>query len=347
MKIKILLVIAGAAIAVPTMLRAQPNPTAPQEQFEQTQHQMQLQNPPMLNLSTNTEAPEIYPGENADVGPQHILKSRPPRKTWFEVVADSQYYYSDNLKLSDGDKVSGPLFVNTIQAAFAPEAFQLGSGQFAPTVGYRSQWFNYGLGGGPSHIDMLDFNAQTAFASGRYQMGLWSVFGEFDFTRLLDQDKYKEVYREYVPTIGIQRTFPVCDKLAFSVGGQVDYHWTEIPKNSSFPQTDVNNRFDASLLLAAAWQVMPKLVLQPFYRLQFTDYQGYADGTTESDGVTVIHRERQDVINTLGTTLTYYITKNISARIFANYEIKDNDFSKTYDYHKFDGGGGAGLDIRF
>jgi len=301
-----------------------------------------MQNPRMLDVSTNLEAPEIYPGENADVGPQHILKAGAPRKTWFEVVADSQYFYSDNLFLSDKNKQDGSIFVNTIQAAFAPEPFALGSGKMAVAVGFRSQWFNYGLGGGPTNISALDFNAQTAFATARYQFGNWQAYGEFDFTRLLSQPNYVEAYREYVPSLGIQRVFPVCDKLVLSAGASVGYHWTETPVIIN-QGSDVNDRFDASISLSASWEPIRKLVIQPIYRFQFTDYPHFTDSVT----TTAKPVERQDQINTFGLTTTYYFTKNISARIFANYEIRLNDYSAVYTYHKFDGGGGLGLDIRF
>jgi len=304
-----------------------------------------MQNPRMLDLSTNLEAPEIYPGENADVGPQHILKAGAPRKTWLEVVADSQYFYSDNLLLSDKGKQDGAIFVNTIQAAFAPEAFALGSGKMAVAVGFRSQWFNYGLDGSGSGgtngsgLNRLDFNAQTAFATARYQFGNWQVYSEFDFTRLLSQPNYVESYREYVPSLGLQRVFPISDKLILSAGASVGYHWTETPRLTHQP-TFVNDRFDASILLSASWEPIRKLVIQPMYRFQFTDYPHFTDTTS-------IPKTRQDQINTFGLTTTYYFTKNISARVFANYEIRLNDYSAVYTYHKFDGGGGLGLDIRF
>src|SRR5450432_2530753 len=94
----LLLVCAG----LPGLLRAQPAPVV--EQFGRTQRYLQWQKPRPLNLSTNTEAPELYPGENADVGPQRILRLK-PRKTYFEVIADSQCLYTGNVYLSENNKV--------------------------------------------------------------------------------------------------------------------------------------------------------------------------------------------------------------------------------------------------
>src|ERR1035441_10562474 len=72
---------AGSLLAQPTA------PTAIQQQqnFQQNMEQRQ----PLISLKPGTNAPEIYQGENADVGPQHILRLLPQR-TYFMVQADSQ-----------------------------------------------------------------------------------------------------------------------------------------------------------------------------------------------------------------------------------------------------------------
>ena len=323
---------------LPLWLRAQPNPAI--EQYERTQRQMQLPKPRTLNLSTNKEAPELYPGENADVGPQRILRLT-PRKTHFEVVADSQFLYTDNAYLSDNSKIDTTLFVNTIQAAFAPEPAKVGRGQFAPTLGYRSQWFNYDLAGGDEALPHLDFTAQTAFLNGRYQLGEWQFFGGFDFTRLLDQSRYEEVYREYTPAIGLQRFITINDKLMIVVGGQFSYHFTDMQTNSGVGP-DVNNRYELGANISLNYEIIPRLILQPFYRFQYSEYRGFTDTETTPAA------PRYDYVHTAGASVAYYFNRNVAVRLFASYECKDSSYSTgTYDYHKFDAGGGLTLDFRF
>src|SRR5581483_9538675 len=73
----------------------------------------------MPNLMPGTNAPELYSDEDADVGPQHIL-SLSPRRTMFEVSADSEYLWTDNALLQPNGGVESTIFVNTISAAYVP-----------------------------------------------------------------------------------------------------------------------------------------------------------------------------------------------------------------------------------
>ena len=331
--------------ALPELLPAQPATAI--DRFERSQREAPFRPPSQLNLSTNREAPELYPGENTDVGLQRILRLK-PRKTYFEALADSQYFYTDNAFLSDQNKNITALFVNTIQAAFAPEPYRMAKGQFAPQLGYRSQWFNYDLDGHDDGLNFLDFNAQTVFLAGHYQLGLWQFSAGFDFTRLLDQSRYEEAYREYVPNFAIQRFFPVDDKLTIVIGGQFNYHFSEVNPLAqiqtnlvSKTNTRVNDRYDFSAGISLSYEVIPQLVLQPFYRMQYTHYSGF------SDNPLVARSSRVDFVHTVGASVAYYFNKNVSARVFASYERKDSDYSATYDYHKLDAGGGLSFDFRF
>ena len=339
MKNKNLFVLLAALGAVlPRCAQAQPTPAV--ERFERSQTALPPPKPLRLNLSTNAEAPELFPGENADVGSQHILRLVPRRK-YFEVVADSQYLFTDNPFLSDQSKTSTALLVNTIQAAFAPDPYFIGKGQFAPAVGFRSQWFNYDLDGSGGALNVpLDFNAQTAFLNARYQRGSWQLYGGFDFIRLVDQGTYKEAYREYTPTFGVQRFFAVNDRLVFTAGAQFGYHLTELSALNPAGQ-DVNNRFDGVLNLSLNYEIVPRLFVQPFYRFQYTYYSGFSD--------TTVAISRNDQINTFGTSLIYYFNQHISVRLFASYELKASDYSVVidYNYHKLDAGGGLSLNFRF
>jgi len=338
---KTLAVLIALGAGLPALVRAQP--TAPIQQFERTQRELPLRRPGLLNLSTNTEAPELYPGENTDVGPQRILRLK-PRKTYFEIIADSQFFHTDNALLSDKTKAGTTLFVNTVQAALAPEAYKLGSGQFSPQLGFRSQWFDYGLSGHDGGLSHLDFNAQTAFINGRQEWGLWQLFGGLDFTRLLDQHHYAEGYREYVPALGLQRFFPFGDRLVFAAGSQIGYHFTGVPPPAVAPfypvSLHVNDRFDCVVNLSLAYALLPQLVVQPFYRFQYCRYPQF------SDGFHPVHA-REDLIHSVGASLAYYFKRSVAVRFFTSYEIQDSSYPGSFDYHKFDAGGGATLDVRF
>ena len=70
--------------------------------------------------------------------------------------------------MSTGERVCWVLTLVGAGMATAPfvaeEALApMGTGRFAPSIGYLSQWYDYGLGG--DDLSVMDFNVQTAFAS--------------------------------------------------------------------------------------------------------------------------------------------------------------------------------------
>jgi hypothetical protein len=299
------------------------------QQFQNVQQAQQLQQP-LSNFTTN--APEIYPGEDADTGPQRILR-RAPRPDYFNVFFDSQVFYSDNANFADGSAIiSSSVFVNTVQAAFAPPEFELGPGKFAAAIGYASQWYNYGN----NQMSSLDFDAQTAFVSGKYTLGNWQFGLGGNYTRLLSQPDYAQTYSEWLPALTVQRIFPVNDNLLVVISDQVDYHFTSVPQGTA-TSTEINNRFDEAVSLTVSWEIMRHLNLQPYYRFQYSNYRYNTLSTSD----------RNDYLNSFGVTLAYYFNKNISVRTFFNYNVKQSDDPETPAYHEYNGGVGANLNFNF
>jgi hypothetical protein len=142
---------------------AQPAAVQQLENTRQAEQQQTL----LPGLTAGTNAPELYAGENVDVGPQRILRLN-PRPVYFDVLLDSQVFYTDNANFADNlTKIHSVVFVNTIQALFAPPAMGLGPGKFAPTFGAVSQWYNYEN----NAMSPFDFEAQTIFFNGKYTLG--------------------------------------------------------------------------------------------------------------------------------------------------------------------------------
>ena len=327
---KVRITILGVALicsGLSTHLCAQPVPV---QQYNE-QQKIRLFPEPFKEFGTSTNAPELYPGENEDVGPQEILRLR-ARHTLFEVLADSQYMYTDNNRLSEDHKIDTGLAINTVQFALAPSSYPIGPGQFSPRVGFRSQWYNYGLGPGRRE-DVLDFNAQTVFALAQYRHKKWDFGVEFDYTRLLDQNHYNEFYTEFTPALVAQRNFTINDNLLFTVSWQGMYHFTTV---DPFPREDVNDRLDNTLGLTLSYQVIDKLILQPFYRFQHTYYPN-----------TAFNESRNDYLNIVGTAVSYYFTPRFAARAFVTGSFRESDDSNTPSYEKFDAGLGGTFVLRF
>jgi predicted porin len=309
-------------------LRAQPTAV---QQLQNNQITQQLQTP-MVNLAAGTNAPELFPGESADVGPQRILRLN-PRQTYFDVLLDSQVFYSDNANYAQAPlAVGSAVFVNTVQAAFAPAAVDLWRGKGAAAIGLASQWYNYGN----NQLENLDFNAETFFVSGKYTLDKWQVGVGANLTRLVNQENYAETYREFMPNFGVQRVLPIHDRLFFSIGDLVDYHLTQVPSVLG-SRTDINDRFDNIASVTLTWQATSRLILQPYYRFQYSYYQHNAIATSD----------RNDYLQGVGFAAAYYFNQKISVRAFYGYNRRQTDDQFTPAYHEMNGGVGVTLDIKF
>ncbi len=330
MKIKLGLLLSCIVVLATFSLHAQPSAPTATEQTQNFQQSTELQQP-MMSLTPGTNAPEIYPGENEDIGPQHILRLL-PRRTYFEVKVDSEYLYTDNAMLSQHPTVSSTIFVNTISAALAPTAYKLGDGRFAPTAGVLSQWYNYGLGG--HDVSFMDFNVQTFFVGGKYIMqNNWLVFGEFDYSRYLNQHSYGEFYHDFTPSIGVQKLVQLRNDLVLAASLRTDYHvsYTVNPPHNS------QDCMDDALSLSLSYQVMPRFVVQPYYRFQYTYYRF---DTAHASG-------RNDFLNSFGVSASYYFTPNLSLRVFVNDDIKETDDALVPKYHDYNVGADLAYSIRF
>jgi hypothetical protein len=340
MKIHIrLAAIVAVLLSFVSIASAQP---AGVQQLQQSQMQMQM---PPLELRVGTNAPELYAGENEDIGAQRILrlangnKVEQSHREWLDVSADSQVFYSDNANFSGhSGQIGSWVFVNTVQAALAPTPWDLGPGKFGPAAGFISQWYNYSSG----RMHALDFNAQTAFANLRYFYGNWQFTAGANYTRLLGQDSYEETYREWLPSVSLQRVFQLNDRLALAVGDVVDYHFTHTPALiANFTPDDLNDHVDEMVYLSLNWQVTPHLAVQPFYRFQYSWYP------KDSVSTTVNTDTRNDWLNSVGLNVLYAFNQHASVRAFLSYNTKWSDDKFTSHYDEFNGGIGGMVDIRF
>ncbi|HEV2696027.1 MAG TPA: hypothetical protein VG347_24275 [Verrucomicrobiae bacterium] len=317
-----------------------------QAAIQQLQNMQQQQlSMPQPELRTGTNAPELYTGENEDIGPQHVLRvgtSEAPRRRYFDGQLDTQIFYTDNANYSGShERVSSWVFVNTVQAAFAPDPFNLGPGKFAPALGFSSQWYNYT----DNRMSPLDFDAQTAFANLRYLLGYWQFGVGVNYTRLLSQDGYNSTYDEWLPNMDVQRIIPVTTATAFIIGDAMSYHFSEVPQlllptlPPSFApaRSDINDHFDNTAYVTFNWQPTAHLTVQPFYRFQYSNYKN----------ATVPGSIRNDYLNAFGITLIYNFNQYISARAFYSYTTKSSDDALSPSYDEMNGGVGATLEIKF
>ena len=299
-----------------------------------------------LSGSTNA-VPEFYEGETSDIGPQSVLQVK-RKRTYFEGFADEQFFFTDNVFLANHKQQSANVLVSTVQAALAPSPYEFKGGLLSPRVGYQQQWFNYGLAGSdkvlvyPSfkkeNLNTFDFNVGTVFTDVGWRYENWTFTVGGDYRRLLSSDDYSEFYHEFVPRWAVRRDFQLCSAVTVTVGYEGDYRFTEATPPGTvtntapkYPDT-FNDRTDQSLVLVGNWQLCPHMIVQPFYRLQYSHY-------TQID--------RDDLLNSMGLTLYCPITQNLSVRTYFGFDILNTDGFYVQDFQKIDAGVGANLTVSF
>lgn len=290
------------------------------------------QSPLFPSISTGTNAPELYQGENTDVGPQHILQLV-PRHLYFNLLLDSQVFYTDNANFAPTrEKIGSTVFVNTAQASFIPTDKPLGDGKISSSIGVASQWYNYEN----DSMAGLSFDAQTAFGGVKYALGKWLFALDLSYTRIVSQPHYGLTYEEILPAFTVQRFFPINNSMLVAIGDQVDYHFTSEPKSYT-TYTEINNRLDNIINLTFTWQLTEHLIFQPAYRFVYSNYRYN----------TAQNSDRNDYLNSAGVSLAYYFNKNFSMRTFFNYSAKCSDDPNASTYHETDGGLGISVNVLF
>lgn len=285
------------------------------------------------------DAPELFQGELKDVGPQSILKMTKAR-TRFEAVVDSQFLYTSNQNLTE-DATGTTLFVNTLQLAYAPDAFRTARGPVLPRVGFRHQWFNYGLGDRPASKGDVDFDLQTVFADTRWAFSQdWVAEAGLEWSRLLNHTpsytSYRQFYSEWLPRVGLTRQVSFSETRSLTLGWQLNYHLSDSPDAAlSVPPAprSTNDRMDNSFLVAYTHLLNPRLTLQPYYRLMLTRFGGQSG--------------RFDYLHSVGLSAYIALHEKVSLRTFMSYEVRDSDTPAVADYTRFDLGMGLNLNVRF
>jgi hypothetical protein len=309
-------------------------------QVDASQNRGQLNRTAKAALAESNSVPQLYEGETGDVGPQSVVQAR-ERHQFFEAYADVQYFYTDNILLKERPKTDTGVLVSTVQAALAPTAYPFANGSLAPRLGYRHEWFDFGLDGekfpfSPLKLNDLDFNAQTVFSDVLWTRGHWSFGGGLQWTRLMQTDGYQQFYQEWVPNWRAQWTFPLCEKSTFAVSYDGDYRFTHIaPQFLEFATSDAVNRTDHTLALTFTEVLCKHAVFQPYYRMQYTHFTAYPDGP------------RNDYLSSVGAGLYFILCPNFNVRTFVNYDILASGNPRVNDYRKLDAGGGIDLSIRF
>ncbi len=282
----------------------------------------------------NRQAPELFRGEIEDVGPQFLI-ARPqgaaPAHHWIEAYADAQFFYTTNALLTEKANRETGVMVLTAQAAITPPPFSLMGGQVSTKAGYRHQWWLYSLDKTANQLNNFDFAVSTVFLSARHSWDeKWVASLGLDYNRYLShEDGWNEFYVELTPSWSIERNLQIGNG-QLTVGYYGAYHWTQ---TDPMPVQHINDRLDSTLGLFYSQELLPHLVVQPYYRFQWSHY------TENSD--------RNDFYNTVGLALIYSFNDWASLRTFVSYENRNSTDDTVADYNKWDSGAGVTFSARF
>ncbi|MDZ4814848.1 MAG: outer membrane beta-barrel protein [Verrucomicrobiota bacterium] len=296
-------------------------------------------------IEEETEAGRVVTQEevdNPDTGPQYVLRSQIRKQTWVEGRADTDFFHTSNVFLSESagsGEVDTSVLVQAVEASFSPNpGIEAWYGMLFPKIGFRQQWYFYGLtedSAQADRLDDLDFYAQTAFGKLEYAFGEMAIahFG-IEYTRLVtDENGIGEFYNEILPNWGIQKSIPLNFEdtyLTFSYDG--NYHAAETVTFFG-GQSDILDRTDQSFTGAVSTEIVQNLFARLFYRFKYTGF--------------IEDAERDDLTNTVGLGLNYYFNQYASIRGYWSYETRDSSGPFVADYEKMDTGVGVSGILRF
>ena len=286
------------------------------------------------DLSTQ-QAPELFPGEMEDVGPQFLVareQQAAAERKLIEAFFDTQLFYTSNALLTEKGNQDTSVMVYTLQAAINLPQFELFGGTVSPKAGYRHQWWRYSLDDTANQLNNFDFAVGSLFIGAQHNWGdKWVATLALDYNRFLSADEeWNEFYTELVPNWGLEHIIPIGEKAQLTLGYYGAYHFTHTDPQ---PTNNINDRLDNALGFTYTRELIPSLFLQANYRWQWSHY------TENSD--------RNDIYHNAGLALVYMFNDWASLRAFISYENRNSTDDTIPDYNKWDTGGGVTFTARF
>lgn len=296
--------------------------------------------------------PETYPGENADLGPQTILKQKPKAKPLFEASADTMFTFTTNAK-GEANGTHAGIMAETWSLALAPEAKDIGIGKLGWRAGYRQLFWMYDVWRVHPELNGNNFMMSSAFLSSNLSFNEnWNASLGLDYNRIMndsgvadepnqwrlgrlaDASKWTEVYTEWNPTWSLSRNFTLGDKAGLSLGYNGGYHFTKTDPN---PRTWSSDHLDTGISLTLSLTPIEKWVIQPGVRF---NYQVYTQPQSAGG-------HRNDHTLSPGLTVLWMPTERWALRASVGSEFKYSNNQDTPNYHKLEGSMGVTFTYKF
>jgi hypothetical protein len=305
-----------------------------------------------------SDTPETYPGENADLGPQLLLKQKAPqRKPLFEFSNDTMFSWTSNAlgtpHRRGNERQDTGTVAETFSLAIAPEPISLSMGKLALRAGYRHLFFFYDVTDGSAPLNAQNFQMSSLFLGANLTFKEnWNASLGLDHNRLLfskrawnllhrplDPSNWSEGYTEFKPNWSLSRNIGLAEKLNLSLSYSGAYHFSHtdpvVGDTRDFTSTADNLENAASLSLI--WAPLEKVLLIPSFRLTHYTY-------TRSQR---LGGRRQDRTMSPGITAMYSLNQRVSLRASVGGDFRHSSQPENSGVRKFDSGVGVSLTLKF
>jgi hypothetical protein len=253
--------------------------------------------------------------EQGDLGRQILLERR-PRPRLFQVTSESQYLYTSNVLLTDGEifaRTDDALFFEQLTAMFSPRLLP----HLNSTLYARYQIVRFDQNG------FVDFDGNEVGLSLSYPVEHWfKAYGGFSASRQYFAANDHEFFKMFDAQFGLRHDVKLCSYAWLFVGYQLDWR-----PSSPSALTRIDNAGYVGLDMA----LVDKLTAQLLYRLRLEEF---------------LQDNRTDVNHLLSLAVTYAFNDFISVRAFVTYGINDSN-QTVHDFNVFTSGAGINLQVRF
>ena len=289
--------------------------------------------PAMRERSSRTIPPRTSsqrPGAS-DLGLQRPVAVKRRGFDYYLGLSTRVYYSSNPNVQSPGHQYEKPagVWLNNVHSGFRLGSYNWGQAAFSPYLGLTLTRFDqFG-------DKDLDFPLNTL---GLYTFGLlqfpsgWALRTGLTYNQDHDGKNNDRVHDDFYPGITLLKTFSL-GKAVSLIDFGLSHHFTDSKFKTINP--DELDRWE----LSARWTVMTnigKWKLSPYARIIYSDYRkGF-------------NHDRQDFTREVGLDLEYPFTSYLTANFFAHYATRlSKGGISSYDYNRFDGGGGASINAKF
>jgi hypothetical protein len=302
------------------------------------------------------EVPETYPGENADLGPQMLLKQKAPqRKPLFEFSNDTMFSWTSNAlgipHRRGNERQDTGTVAETVSLAIAPEPISLSAGKLALRAGYRHFLFMYNASDNRAPLNAQNFQMSTLFIGANLTFKEnWNASFGLDHNRLMfskrpwslgnrpfDPSNWSEGYTEFKPNWSLSRNIGLAEKLNLSVSYNGAYHFSHTDSQGTVDSSNVGDNIENGISASLIWAPVEKLLLIPSYRFTYYNY-------TRAQ---ILGGRRQDRTMSPNITAMYVLSQRASIRVSAGSDFRHSSQPDNSGVRKYDLGVGVSLSFKF